>query len=152
MKKDSLNISKSNVLLQSVGKYSKIKESGKGIARFNNMNYDESIDINNRDEGFMRLKSTLGPNESVAFGVGESIMKPQKLDESNMMFTLNMHKDFTHRVRKVDMDRQQQMELKKIHEIQGQGATLLDCKVHGRDLEEGYSQNLSEMPNVKVEG
>lgn len=71
----------------------------------------------------MRLKSTLGPNESMAYGVEESI-KPQKLDESNMMFTLNMHKDFTNRIRKVDVDRQQQIELHKIHEIQGQGATV----------------------------
>jgi len=150
MMKNSLDASKSNVLLSSIGKLTKIKESNKGNPKFNNMMYDESIDMQNKDGWFMRLKSTLGPNESMAYGVEESI-KPQKLDESNMMFTLNMHKDFTNRIRKVDVDRQQQIELHKIHEIQGQGATVQEDWLRVKHVEEGYSQNLSEMPALKAD-
>jgi len=110
--------------------------------------YEQSIDTNKKDGWLIRLKSTGGANESLAFGVGESMIRPQKLDESNTMFTLKMNKDFTNRIRKVDVERQQ-LELKKIHEIQGQGAALFEGKIHAT-IEEGYSQNLSEMPNVKI--
>lgn len=49
MMKNSLDASKSNVLLSSIGKLTKIKESNKGNPKFNNMMYDESIDMQNKD-------------------------------------------------------------------------------------------------------
>lgn len=54
--------------------------------------------------------------------VGESIYKPHKLDESKTIFTLNMNKNYKNRVRKVDVERQQEM-LKKA-QMQGQGAII----------------------------
>lgn len=59
----------------------------------------------------------------IKFIVSESIYKPHKLDESNAIFTLNMNKNYKNRVRKVDIERQQE-ELRKAQNIQGQGDTI----------------------------
>jgi len=48
--------------------------------------------------------------------------KPNKLDQSDAIFTLNMNKNYKNRVRKVDVERQKE-ELKKI-QTQGQGAII----------------------------
>ena len=48
--------------------------------------------------------------------------KPNKLDQSDAIFTLNMNKNFKNRVRRVDVERQQE-EL-KLAQMQGQGAII----------------------------
>jgi hypothetical protein len=50
------------------------------------------------------------------------MLKPQKLDESNVMFTLNMNKNKKNRVRKVDVERHEEL---KLAQMQGQGDTII---------------------------
>ena len=117
--KASLDASKTNVLLGSIGKLQKLKENpGPGMQNPNRMIYDQSIDANKHDG--WRIRPMPSANESIAYGVGESIIKPHTLDESGAVFTLNMNKDFRKRIRKVDIERQQR-EMMKI-QTQGQGA------------------------------
>lgn len=103
--KGSIDGSRSGVLSASIKKISRIKESTKNLGRVNHMIYEDSIDVN-KNNGW-RIKVQGGANDSIAYGVGESIIKPHKLDESNAIFTLNMNKDFKKRIRKVDVERQQ---------------------------------------------
>jgi hypothetical protein len=86
-------------------KISKIKESSKNIIGLNQMMPEGSIDAD-KSNGW-GIKMQVGPNESVAYGVGESIMKPQNVEESSNMFTINRQKDYKNRVRKTDKERRQ---------------------------------------------
>jgi hypothetical protein len=127
--KDSVDESKSVVLLASMKKISKIKESSKNVFGMNQWLPEESIDAGKGHEWRSRLPS--GANDSIAYGVGESIMKPHKLDESNAIFTLNMNKDYKKRVRKVDVERQQmEMMNRQADEV------LVKTGVEMRQLEE----------------
>jgi len=132
----TVNTGKSGVLTGSIKKLTKIKGSGNGNPSGNAMVYEESIDVTKKDGWLIRIKN--GASDSLAFAVGdnmgESIIKPHKLDESKDIFNLNMNKDFTKRIRKVDVERQQ-LEMKKYNETQGQGAALYDSKNHYRSLE-----------------
>jgi hypothetical protein len=91
--------------------------------------YDESIDPQKKDGWKIHLKKNI--DESFAYGgkmennpiVGESMnYKPNKLDQSDAIFTLNMNKNFKNRVRRVDVERQQ--EEFKLAQMQGQGAII----------------------------
>ncbi|CAI2380484.1 unnamed protein product [Moneuplotes crassus] len=147
-KKSSIDANKSGVLSGSISKLARIKENSKGIPRNGSMIYDESIDVTKKDGWLIRIQGS-NANESLAFGVGESIIKPHKLDESGAVFTHRRNNDFKKRIRKVDVERQQ-MELKKINKMQGQGATLPESENNTKNAMEGISQNLSEIPNPNV--
>ena len=56
------------------------------------------------------------------------------MDESNSIFTLNMNKNYKNRVRKVDIERQQE-ELKKAQEMQGQGDTVIKGEQNNQNNE-----------------
>jgi hypothetical protein len=101
----SVDESRSGVLSASIRKINRVKESAKNLGGVNHMIYEDSVDVG-KNNGW-RIKVQGGANDSIAYGVGESIIKPHKLDESNAIFTLNMNKDFTKRIRKVDVERQQ---------------------------------------------
>lgn len=58
--------------------------------------------------------------------VGDSMYNPQKLDESNAIFTLNMNKNYKNRVRKVDVERHEQL---KLAQMQGQGDAVISSRM-----------------------
>jgi hypothetical protein len=91
------------VLLASMKKISKIKESSKNLIGMNPMIPEGSIDPG-KSSGW-RIKMQGGANESFAYGVGESIMKPNKLEESNAFVYLK--KDPKNRVRLFDKEKRQ---------------------------------------------
>jgi hypothetical protein len=84
-------------------KISNIKDSSKNVIEMNPMMPEESIDAG-KSNGW-RIKMQGGANDSFAYGVGESIMKPHNVGESNAIIYLK--KDYTKRVRKYDVEKQQ---------------------------------------------
>ena len=74
----------------------------------------------------MEVKYLAHSSNNNTYIVGDSVYKPQTLDQSDAIFNIIANKDFTKRIRKVDIERQQE-EL-RLAQMQGQGDTRISTR------------------------